>query len=149
MSPQTLTDVYPFDGMCAINIDHQSQEYRVCWTGDKRKPPNLSSFPELDGATATRIPHSAAVDGLWTRSKVMSHGYDSHIRELVDCDDEFPICKVAINSRQRRLVEDEFRLLRHLSTLELSIPIAKTSIEALEDDGGIYGFRMEKLEPLD
>ncbi|KAH6881140.1 kinase-like domain-containing protein [Thelonectria olida] len=145
MLPQPITDVYPFDKQCAFNVDYEGQEYRVCWSGDWRRQPNLSSFPRVDGVALSPIPHSSEVDELWTASRVVGHGSDSHLRELNNCTDGFPICKVAINERQKRLLQEEFSLLRHLSTLHLSLPIVRICLEPFQDEQGIFGFRMEKL----
>ncbi|KAI5465151.1 hypothetical protein BGZ63DRAFT_402043 [Mariannaea sp. PMI_226] len=145
MLPQPITDVYPFDKQCAFNVDYDGQEYLVCWSGDWRSQPNLSLFPHIEGAVSSPIPHSSQVNKLWTTSRVVGHGADSHIRELNNCMDSFPICKVAINERQRDLLREEFSLLRHLSTMPLSLPIVRTHPEPLQDKQGIFGFRMERL----
>lgn len=143
-----ITDVFPFDRKCALHVDYHGDEYRVCWTGDWRRRPDLSEFPRVKTATITKIPHSPAVDVLWTSSQVVAHGADVHIRELRNCTDGFPICKVAIDTRQRRLLQYEFRILRFLSTSDLDYPVPKTDPEPLGDDDGIFGFRMEKLHPI-
>ncbi|KAL6409827.1 hypothetical protein AUP68_06225 [Ilyonectria robusta] len=140
MSPQPITDVYPFNKQCALNVDYQGQEYRVCWLGDWRKPPDLSSFPSLDGATASHIPHGSQVNELWSASQVIGYGSDFHIRELSNCTDGFPICKVAINERQRRLIQDEFLLLQYFSTLQLNLPVVRICSKPLQDEQGIFGF---------
>ncbi|KEY64863.1 hypothetical protein S7711_10782 [Stachybotrys chartarum IBT 7711] len=145
MTPQRITDVYPFNGHCAINLDYQGEEFRICWTGDWRKPPNLSTFPQVDGATSSKVPHSPEVDDLWTNSQVLGYGADSHIRKLVDCVDGFPICKVAIDDRQRLLLQEEFALFRYLSATGSSLPVVKTWPHPLKDQQGIFGFRMETL----
>lgn len=143
-----ITFVYPFYGQCALNVDHHGREYRVCWSGDWRKPPDLSAFPRVDNATSSSIPHSPGVNELWAASRVLKHGADSHIRVLSNCTDDFPICKVAINDRQRRLVQEEVSILRFLSARSPGIPVAQIHPRLLEDDDGIFGFRMEKLNDV-
>ncbi|KAH6953737.1 hypothetical protein BKA56DRAFT_240218 [Ilyonectria sp. MPI-CAGE-AT-0026] len=145
MIPQRITDVYPFQKQCALNIDYQGQEHRVCWSGDWRRPPDLSLFPVLDGATSEHIPHGPEVDKLWSVSRAIRHGSDSHIRELNNCADGFPICKVANDERQRLLVQDEFSLLWYFSKLHPNLPVVRISSEPLQDERGIFGFKMEKL----
>lgn len=99
--------MHPHAGQCAINVDYQGFEYRVCWTGGWRKRPDLSIFPRLFDATATEIPHGPGTSRIWLASRVIAHGSDAHIRELLDCNDGFPIIKIATNARQRGLVEED------------------------------------------
>ncbi|KAI8665328.1 EKC/KEOPS complex subunit BUD32 [Fusarium sp. Ph1] len=137
MDAQRITDVYPFQGRCAFNVDFQHKEFRVCWTGSWLKPPNLDEFPSLaeqTGATIEQILHSSAVDAIWSRSRAIAHGANSHIRLLADSLDDFPICKVAIDNRQRQMIP--------------KARVVQTSAEPLQDEDGIFGFRMMKLKPI-
>jgi tRNA A-37 threonylcarbamoyl transferase component Bud32 len=69
------------------------------------------------------------------------------LSELRTDNGEFPVCKVAINTRQKRLLRDEFLILRLLSTHDL--PVVRTYSEALADEEGIFGYGMEKLVDID
>lgn len=151
MHAQRITDVYPFQGRCAFNVDFQHKEFRVCWTGSWLKPPSLDEFPSLaeqTGATVEQISHSSAVDAIWSRSRAIAHGANSHIRLLADSLDDFPICKVAIDNRQRQMIADEFSLLRHLATRVPKARVVRTLSEPLQDEDGIFGFRMTRLKPI-
>jgi serine/threonine protein kinase len=145
--PAQVTDIYKFGDMYAINIDFQRQEYRVSWHGDWRDPPDLGSFPEVPGATVTSIPHSPEVDELWAKSQVLCYGADSHIRLLDQgsdsSDEQFPVCKVAANDRQRQFISDEFEILRDLGSE--AAPAVQVHPEPFLDGKGIFGFRMERL----
>jgi serine/threonine protein kinase len=71
---------------------------------------------------------------------------NSHIRQLHQCSDAFFICKIAIDAPQRRLLQDEFLILRRLSNSPA--PIVRIHLEPLENENGIFGFKMERLQPL-
>lgn len=149
IAPRLITDVFPHDGKCAVHLDHQGQEYRLCWSGDWRKLPDLSTFPEVVDATVSRIPHGPAMTRLWSTSRVITHGFDAHIRELVDtCEDDFPICKVAIDARQQSSISEEFRMLRLLATSAPNFPIPRTHQSPLREGTDFIGFRMERLHDI-
>jgi serine/threonine protein kinase len=57
--------------------------------------------------------------------------------------DELPICKVALDARQRCLLRDEFSILRHLASH--NTPAVRTHPQPLTDENGVFGFRMERL----
>lgn len=146
-----ITDVYPFSGQCAFNVDFQHKEFRVSWTGSWLQPPSVAEFPssaEKFGATIEQIHHSPVVDSIWLRSQAISHGANSHIRLLNDSKDPFPICKVAINERQRQMIGEEFAILQLLAKRAPNARIVRTPPEALQDEHGIFGFRMPKLNPI-
>lgn len=143
------TDIYKFGDMYAANMDFWRQEYRVSWKGNWRDFPDLTSFPQISGATVASIPHSPQVNKLWAKSRVLCYGAASHIRLLDqgsvsgDEDEQFPVCKVAADDRQRRFIADEFEMLRHLGSS--AAPVVRVHPEPLVDGKGIFGFRMEKL----
>ncbi|KFZ02471.1 hypothetical protein V500_00183 [Pseudogymnoascus sp. VKM F-4518 (FW-2643)] len=147
MSPQPITFPYPIDKSSAVNVDFKGDEYLLRWDGDWKKLPDLTRFPSVDDAFVSLIPHSSNVHKLWTTSRLLKYGADSHIRALDYCTDGFPICKVAINDRQRRLLREEFAIVRHLSSNE--VPVVRTHREPLVDEQGIFGFRMERLVDID
>ncbi|KAK3327604.1 hypothetical protein B0T19DRAFT_484682 [Cercophora scortea] len=142
-----VTDTYKFGDLYAANIDFQRQEYRVSWRGDWRNFPDLGSFPQVPGATVAFISHSPEVDELWAKSQVLRYGADSHIRlldqEPGSGEEQFPVCKVAANDRQRRFIQDEFEILRDLGLN--AAPTVQVHPEPLVDGKGIFGFRMERL----
>ncbi|KAK0754183.1 hypothetical protein B0T18DRAFT_314478, partial [Schizothecium vesticola] len=146
------TDIYKFGdmyaAMYAANMDFRRREYRVSWKGNWRNFPDLASFQQISGATVTSIPHSPEVDKLWAKSRVLCYGVDSHIRLLDQGsasgeEEQFPVCKVAANDRQRRFIADEFEMLRDLCSSATSV--VRVHPEPLVDEKGIFGFRMEKL----
>lgn len=147
MLAQPITSPYPVGKSPAINIDFKGNEYLLCWDGDWRKTPDLTSFPLVDNASVTLIPHNERIKELWATSQVLAYGADSHIRVLHSCGDEFSVCKVAINDRQRRLLQEEFSILQHLTSKD--IPIIRVHQEPLTDEQGIFGFRMERLSNID
>ncbi|KIH86558.1 hypothetical protein SPBR_08902 [Sporothrix brasiliensis 5110] len=141
-----ITEVYKWEGKWAINIDFEKEEYRVSWAGSWRDTPDLTTFPDIaDTNTATRIHHSAQVHEIWAKSSTVCHGSDSHIRLLDPCvqDDDFPVCKVAVNACQRRSIQDEFVLLQKL--VAQKAPVVSVHPDPLVDEDGIFGFRMEQL----
>jgi hypothetical protein len=142
MAVSPITCTYPFDGRCAMNVDHEGQEYRVCWDGDWRSPPDFSNFPDVDAAV-THIPHSKEVGLVWSKTRVLKYGGDSHIRILHGKKDEYPVCKVAINDRKRRLIQDEFSILCNLAANHC--PVVRIQTEPLADEQGVFGFWMEEL----
>jgi hypothetical protein len=142
MAVSPITCTYPFNGRCAINVDHEGQEYRVCWDGDWRSPPDLSHFPEVD-ATVTHIPHSKEVGLVWSKTRVLKYGGDSHIRILHGRKDEYPVCKVASNDRKRQLIQDEFSIICNLAASHC--PVVRIHTEPLADEQGVFGFWMEEL----
>lgn len=147
-TPRPITNVFPHEGSCALHVDRQGREYRICWSGDWRKPPDLSSFPAVTDATVTEIPHGPAAKQLWSSSHVISHGSDAHIREMNSCQDGFPICKVAIDARQRASVSEEFQLMRFPETNAPDIPIPRVHTSPLREGADMLGFRMEKLHEI-
>jgi predicted Ser/Thr protein kinase len=147
--PAQVSDIYKFGDLYAANIDFQRQEYRVSWQGDWRHFPDLGSFPQVPGATVTFVPHSPELDELWAKSHVLCYGADSHIRlldqheESASGEEQFPVCKVAANDKQRQLIADEFEILRDLGSN--AAPVVRVHPEPLVDGKGVFGFRMEKL----
>ena len=145
--PRQITDIYKFQGMYAKNLDFECQEYRVCWQGDWQNPPDLTDFPTVPNATITTIPHSYQADEVWINSTVLRYGSDSHIRLLNSTEDEqFPICKVAIDDHQRRLIKDEYAILCDLGSR--GAPVVRVHSQPLTDESGIFGFRMERPSPV-
>ncbi|KAH9898987.1 hypothetical protein F4778DRAFT_181093 [Xylariomycetidae sp. FL2044] len=114
---------------------------------DWRRLPDMSAFPSLQDATASLLEFGPEISKVLNASQVLSHGSDSHIRKLAQCSDEFPICKIAIDDRQRRLLQDEFSILQRLSNTPASV--VSVHPEPLRDENGIFGFRMENLQRLD
>lgn len=147
MPAQPITCPFPIDKASAINIDFNGDEYLLCWDGDWREIPDLTSFPLVDNASVTLISHTERVKELWATSQVLAFGADSHTRALDSCGDEFSVCKVAINDRQRQLLQEEFSILRDLSSKD--IPVVRVHQEPLADEYGIFGFRMERLSKID
>ncbi|KAK4041787.1 hypothetical protein C8A01DRAFT_34164 [Parachaetomium inaequale] len=126
-----VSDIYKLGDMFAINIDFQRQEYRVCWRGDWRDVPDLASFSPAP---------SNEVDELWTKS----HAGES---PAGDGDEEqFSVCKLAGNDRQRLFVVDEFETLRDLGAR--GAPVVRVHPEPLVDGEGVFGFRMGKLTAI-
>jgi serine/threonine protein kinase len=95
------------------------------------------------GAVVTQVPHSPSVNEVWTRSEVLKFGADAHVRVFHSCADEFFVCKIALDTRHRLLLHDEFSLLRDLSSH--SVPVVRTHPQPLMDEDSIFGFRMERL----
>ena len=147
MSAQPITFPYPTENSCTVNIDFEGNEYLLRWDGDWRQLPELTHFPTVTNATITPVLHSSSVDDIWRRSQVLKFGADAHLRVLSSCTDEFPVCKIALDARQRRLVQDEFSILRDLSSR--GVPIVRTHQQPLNDEKGIFGFRMEMLADID
>jgi serine/threonine protein kinase len=146
MSAQPITFPYPKDNHCTVNIDFDGNEYLLQWDGDWRELPDLTLFPLVTNATVTPVFHSSGVSDIWTRSQVLNFGADAHLRVLDSCTDEFPICKIALDGRQRLLLQDEFSILRDLSSH--NIPVVRTHQQPLIDENGVFGFRMERLIDL-
>ncbi|KAI9809843.1 MAG: hypothetical protein M1825_000276 [Sarcosagium campestre] len=146
MDIQAITCTYHIGGSPAMNIDVNGKEYLVQWS-KSIKSPDLSRFPQVEDAIITAIPHSAGVQKLWSESKVLKYGGDGHIRVLESCKDDFPICKVAIDERQRYLLRGEFSMVQNLASKDL--PIVRIHADPLVDEEGIFGFRMEELFPID
>ncbi|KAK8121328.1 serine/threonine kinase family protein [Apiospora kogelbergensis] len=146
MEPAPITFVYPFNGQCALNFDYDGKEYRVCWAGDWRRPPDLSRFPHTTNFNVRELPHSEDEKEVWASSKVIAYGADSHVREFLDpCD--FPLCKIAIDHRQRQLLQKEFDILCHLSSC--GAPVVHTCTEPLLDENGMFGFKMQRLQNIE
>ncbi|PVH74055.1 hypothetical protein DL98DRAFT_468493 [Cadophora sp. DSE1049] len=143
MSARQITFTYPRDNRCTVNLDFDRREYRLQWDGDWRQLPDLTQFPSIPNGTVNAIAHSPKVDEIWAVSEVLNFGADAHLRELRPGKDEFPVCKVAIDARQRRLLSNEFSILRMLSAHD--VPVVRTHSEPLVDEEGIFGYRMEKL----
>ncbi|KAH6952365.1 hypothetical protein BKA56DRAFT_242864 [Ilyonectria sp. MPI-CAGE-AT-0026] len=148
MLPQPITDPYNYGNQFARNFDYLGQEFRVCWSGDWRKPPNLADFPHVENATVTPISHTPNVDALWRTSHAIAHGSNAHLRLLKDCTDNFPICKIASNDQQKSLIYDEFCILQKLLRSYPEAPVVQICQEPLEDDDGIFGYRMEELSRI-
>jgi len=133
---------------CVSNIDFKGNEYLLRLEGDWKKLPDLTQFPLVeDHVSVIPIPHSQCVHELWTSSQVLKYGADAHIRVLNSCSDEFHICKVAINDCQKRILREEFSIIRSLSSN--GVPVVGTHHEPLSDEQGIFGFRMERLVDID
>lgn len=99
---------------------------------------SLGSFPQVSGATVTSISHSPEANELWAKSQVLCCGADSHIRLLdqgpASREEQFPVCKVATNDRQRRFIVDEFEILRDLASN--AAPAVQVHPEPLVDGKG-------------
>lgn len=146
------TDIYKFGDMYAANMDFRRQEYRVSWKGNWRDFPDLASFPQISGATVASIPHSPQVNKLWAKSRVLCYGADSHIRLLDqgsvsgDEDEQFPVCKVAADDRQRRFIADKFEMLRHLGSS--AAPVVRVHPEPLVDGKGIVHNDFHRMDVM-
>ena len=147
MSVRQITFPYRRDNRCTVNLDFDGREYLLQWDGDWQRIPDLTQFPSVPNGTVTGIAHSPKVDEIWMTSDVLKFGADAHLRESRTVEDNFPVCKVAINAHQRCLLRDEFFILRFLSTHGL--PVVRSCSEPLVDEEGIFGYRMEKLIDID
>ncbi|KAF2743225.1 kinase-like protein [Sporormia fimetaria CBS 119925] len=155
MSPTPIRWVYPFEiGPAkytpAMNIEFEGQEYRIRYSGDWQNIPDLSRIPQVDShVTVTHIPHSQEIDEIWAKSTAVEWGggADSYIRILKNKGDQFPILKLGLDDRQRRLIQDEFSILRYLASQ--GCPVVRVRPEPLVDDKGIFGYMMEELCSID
>lgn len=75
---------------------------------------------------------------------MLEYGADSHIRVLDSCGDAFSVCKVAIDDRQSRLLQEEFSTPQHLSFKD--IPVVRVQQEPLTDEQGIFGFIISNID---
>ncbi|GAB1311743.1 hypothetical protein MFIFM68171_01953 [Madurella fahalii] len=94
-----------------------------------------------------RFGDTPEVDELWVKSQVLRYGADSHTRLLDQGSpggkEQFPVCKLATNDRQRQFIVDEVEILYDLGSK--AAPVVRVHPEPLVDGKGIFGFRMEKL----
>lgn len=143
-----ITEAYRFDEKWAVNVDFDRGEYCLCWAGNWRDMPDTTTFPELaGGAAVTQIQPSKEVRRLWAASSHSHNGAESHIRVLVGPKEAFPMWKVSVDERQWRLIRDELLILRIQS--EAGAPFVAVHRELLTDVDGVFGFRMERLLPVD
>jgi hypothetical protein len=106
MPGQPITPPYSKDGTWTVHIDFEGNEYLLQWDGDWGQLQDLAQFPLVPNATVTPVMHSSSISDIWATSEVLNFGEDAHVRVLRSCTDGFPICKVAVNDHQRRLIRD-------------------------------------------
>ncbi|KAL1835168.1 hypothetical protein VTK73DRAFT_6120 [Phialemonium thermophilum] len=64
------------EGAFAPHVRFPGQEPRVGWQGDGRHPPDLTAFPKVPDAAASRMPHRRPVEDVWLDSEVLRYGAD-------------------------------------------------------------------------
>ena len=127
---------------CYIDVDGTPCE--ASWTGDWA----VFDFTDTSLLVDFRLlplDLTAEMSTIWERSTPLAFGGHASIR-LEDVD-RYPVVKIAHPSDKcRRLVEREYNIMRDLSGLDA---IAKIAGESLVDERGVFGFRLERLHPIE
>jgi len=112
----------------------------VRWSGAWQTP-SLLSFPNAQDLTIEEACQSDEKRRCWQHSTLLDYGSYAYIRVL-DESSEYPIVKMSHDGDAKRLfIRREFEILKSLNTL----PVVCVQDEPLSDDGGLFGFRMQKL----
>lgn len=108
--------------------------------------PDLAHFPSLQG-TCKPVALSAPLAELFATSTLINYGVDGCIRCSHD-NERLPIVKIALpRPVSRARIQHEIKMLQEMK--RYSIPVPEFDPTPLVDVEGIYGYRMEKLLPLD
>ena len=147
MCPETISLPYSTDGKITVDLEYDSKQYRILWTGRSDCPPDLSRFPIVDSSvTVVPVAHSPEVESVWKQSQLTIYASDAMIRKLNDPTlNSCTICKVAVNDRQRRFIAHEFKILSDLASKDATLRIPKIDPKPLADKDGVFGYRMEEL----
>ncbi|KAI7321540.1 hypothetical protein KC326_g2145 [Hortaea werneckii] len=140
--------ISPPDGVAGESyycyVDFQNRIYEVNWTNEAQYP-NLSSFPEVDGTVHT-VPLSDELTKAYAASVLLNYGTDGCVR----CShlEPLPIIKLAHpNDLSRLRIQHEFEMLKEMRRHSLPVPIFDDN--PMIDNAGIFGYRMERLLPID
>lgn len=152
--PQALPISAPFtpdnnEDLSTCFIEFANKIYQIYWKEPSTQYPNLTNFPSLqEGTTSNPILLSPPIAELFATSTLLNHGVDGCIRCTHDTE-KLPIVKIALPRQiSRARVQYEIEMLQKMK--RCGIPVPAFDPKPLVDlEGGIFGYRMEKLFSLD
>lgn len=112
--------------------------------------PDLANFPSLqEGTTYEPVPLSPPLADLFASSTLLNYGVDGCIRCTHSDTELLPIVKIALPRQiSRSRIQHEIAMLQELKRCGIPLP-AFDSTPLVDAEGGIFGYRMEKLFSLD
>lgn len=112
--------------------------------------PDLAHFPSLqEGTTYEPVPLSPPIAELFASSTLLNHGVDGCIRCTHSSNEQLPIVKIALPRQiSRARVQYEIEMLQEMKRYSIPVP-AFDPVPLVDEEGGIFGYRMEKLFSLD
>lgn len=152
--PQALPISAPFvsdtnKDLSTCFIEFANKIYQIYWKEPSTQYPNLSNFPSLqEGTTYKPILLTPPIAELFASSTLLNYGVDGCIRCTHDTE-QLPIVKIALPRQiSRARVQYEISMLKEMKRCGIPLP-EFDSTPLMDAEGDIFGYRMEKLFPLD
>lgn len=152
--PQALPISAPFTpdtnkDLSTCFIEFANKIYQIYWKEPSTQYPNLTNFPSLqEGTTSKPVPLSPPIAELFATSTLINYGVDGCIR-CSHATEKLPIVKIALPRQiSRARVQYEIAMLQELKRCGIPVP-AFDPTPLVDLEGGIFGYRMEKLFSLD
>lgn len=77
---------------------------------------------------------------------MVKYGADARLRVFHSCTDEFPICKVALNTYQRQLLQDKSFMPRRLSSQDVLVVLHISSRSSMMKVTLALGWRLVDID---
>jgi hypothetical protein len=148
-----MTSMEPFSAPFAIQknikrygcyMDVDGIPHEASWTGDWAVFDFTDPSMILDFRLSP-LQLTTEISTIWKRSRPLAFGGHASVR--FEDVDRYPVVKIAHPSNKcRRLVEREYNIMRDLSDLNA---VALVADEPLADKEGVFGFRIERLYPVE
>lgn len=152
--PQALPISAPFtpdnnENLSTCFIEFAHKIYQIYWKEPSTQYPHLTNFPSLQkGTTSKPVLLSPPIAELFASSTLLNHGVDGCIRCTHDTE-LLPIVKIALPRQiSRARVQYEIEMLQEMKRCGIPVP-AFDAVPLVDLEGGIFGYRMEKLFSLD
>lgn len=152
--PQALPISAPFtpdtnENLSTCFIEFANKIYQIYWSEPSTQYPDLTNFPSLqEGTTSKPILLSPPIAELFASSTLLNHGVDGCIR-CTHAIELLPIVKIALPRQiSRARVQYEIAMLKEIQRCGIPVP-AFDPVPLVDAEGGVFGYRMEKLFSLD
>lgn len=125
-------------------VEFKSGLYQIYWENSIQYP-KLDRFPLLEGRCRP-VDLSPSMEKIFASSTTINYGVDGYIR--CSHNGPLPILKIAHpRPVSRARLQHEIEMLQEMKRHQIPVPLFDPT--PLVDTEGIYGYRMEKLSPLD
>lgn len=131
-------------------IEFANKVYQIYWKEPSTQYPDLTNFPSLQKDTTSKpILLSPPIAKLFASSTLLNHGVDGCIRCTHSDTEKLPIVKIALPRQiSRARVQYEIAMLKEMKRCGIPVP-EFDAMPLVDAEGGVFGYRMEKLFSLD
>jgi serine/threonine protein kinase len=125
-------------------IDVKGVPHEASWTGDWAIF-EFTDTSQIHDFRLVPLKLTIEISTVWKSSALLAFGSHASVR-LVKTNPSLVVKIAQPTEKCRRLVEREFNIMHDLSTLDA---VAQVEDQPLEDQDGVFGFRLERLNHVE